>query len=92
MSRKDDRVWQNQRRKLEQFFNATTIRFRTAVSADNADLADRAATDLLQVIDEMLVHVGLPALTGPEDCPDCGQVLDDITEDEQNYLDSRGEL
>jgi len=76
-----DATWQAKRRRMEQFFNAATIRFRTAVAADQRDLADRASTDLLQVIDEMLVHIGLPVLTGSgQDCPDCGQFYPDAVD------------
>ena len=89
MSKKDDPIWQRDRRQCEQFLNATVIRFRTAVAADNADLAYRASTDLAQVVDNMLELVGLDPLTGyePEDsCPDCGQLypdaLDILTEGE----------
>jgi len=101
----NDPIWQQERTRLERCFNAAGTMFRNAVATDNVRVADRASTDLLQTIDEMLTHVGLPVLTGTEDSHDCGQLYpdaldiltegegeDDITEDEQNYLDGQGEL
>lgn len=68
-----------ERRRCEQFFNAACIRFRGAVGSQRTDAANRAATDLLQVIDEMLELAGCEALMG-NDCPDCGQYYPDAVD------------
>jgi hypothetical protein len=75
----EQQKFHSERRRCEQFFNAAVIRFRGAVNTQRVPAAERAATDLLQVIDEMLMLVGLPALTG-EDCPDCGQFIPDAVD------------
>jgi hypothetical protein len=84
------------RRRCEQFLNATVIQFRSAVHGQKTNAARRAATDLAQVIDEMLVLAGDEPLTGNGlDCPDCGQFVgrdeEGLTEGEQAFLDGRGE-
>jgi hypothetical protein len=94
-----EQKFHTERRRCEQFFNAAAIRFRGAVSTRSTGAAVRAAQDLQQVIDEMLELAGVTPKYSPfgyDDCPDCGQALDrdeeGLTEGEQEYLDSRGEL
>lgn len=101
----EEKKFHNERQRCEQFLNAVVVRFRAAVSAKQADAARNAATDLAQVIDELLELVGEDPVWGSDDCPDCGQFVpdaidiltegegeDDITESQQVWLDSYGEL
>lgn len=50
--------WHAERRRCEQFLNAAHIRFRTMVAAGEFEAADRAYTDLLQVMDDMMQLAG----------------------------------
>ena len=73
----EEKKFHNERRRGEQFLNAANIRFRCAINGKNPDAAYRAATDLAQVIDELLTLVGADTVGGGDDCPDCGQYVPD---------------
>ncbi|NIV38533.1 MAG: hypothetical protein GWN58_56690 [Anaerolineae bacterium] len=66
------------RRRLDQSINAAVLRLRTGATQQNTEYVQRAAEDLAQAVDELLVLVGGHELVGSGqqlDCPDCGQYL-----------------
>ena len=74
----DQQIFHTKRRRIDQFINACVVRMRVAAQSQHTDNVQRAAEDLAQSVDELLVLVGGHPLTDTsahEDCPDCGQVV-----------------
>lgn len=72
--------WQMKRISAERFLNQTVDTFKSAVGHMNAQDSYRAATDLAQVVDDLLSMVGAPQVGGGTDCPDCGQYVPDAVD------------
>jgi len=53
-----DAKWHEERRRCEGFLNKSVLNFTTAVALGNFEGADRAYTDVLQVMDELVMLAG----------------------------------
>jgi len=85
----ETQIYHTTRRRLERAITVAVARLLSAAVRQDRTVVQRAAEDLAQSVDEMLVLVGGHELQGSGqllDCPDCGQyvpdALDILTEGE----------